>query len=112
MKIISFNSCKKDFVYFTLRVPEKSDKSVTQATRMRHMWHTSDASVIRVWHEFYTNHASVPRFLHEPHERNTSENFDFDIDTNENMFSHPYISYIQTAFQKSTTKFGFCNSKS
>ena len=28
------------------------------------------------------------------HECDTSESFDFDKDTSENIFSHPYISYI------------------
>ena len=34
------------------------------------------------------------RVLHERQECDTSENFNFDNDTSENVFSHPYISYI------------------
>ena len=32
--------------------------------------------------------------LQERHECDTSENLDFDNDTSENIFSHPYISYM------------------
>ena len=32
--------------------------------------------------------------VHERHKSGTSEIFDFDNDMSENIFSHPYISYI------------------
>ena len=35
-------------------------------------------------HEHYTNNTSVTR----------AKNFDFDNDKSENIFSHPYVSYI------------------
>ena len=77
------------------------------------------------------------RVLHERQECDTSENFNFDNDTSENVFSHPYIRYIanqrllgeeefhskelpfgnasipiQNAFKKCTTKTEFRNGKS
>ena len=53
----------KDLVYFTIRVPDTTDTSVTRVL-------LNDASATRV------------------------KNFDLNNDTSENVFSHPYISYM------------------
>ena len=72
---------KRNIVYFATQVPDTSDPIAIRTTL--------------VWHEWDT---SVTRVLHERHECDTSatrlKNFDFDNDTSENIFSHPYISYI------------------
>ena len=44
----------------------------------------NDTSATRVQHECYTNDTIAARV----------KNFDFDNDTSENIFSHPYISYM------------------
>ena len=53
----------KDLVYFTIRVPDTTDTSVTRVL-------LNDTSATRV------------------------KNFDLNNDTSENVFSHPYISYM------------------
>ena len=63
---------------------DTSDTSVTQLTRLRHKCYTSSTWTTRVRHKCYTNDTSVTRV----------KNFDFDKDTSENIFSHPYISYM------------------
>ena len=63
------------------------DTSNTSATRVRHEWHKCDTSATlttRMRHECYTNDTSVTRM----------KNFDFNNDTNRNIFSHPYIYYM------------------
>ena len=97
-------------VYFLTRVPEMSD---TSATRVRHERHECSTKV--------TSATQV-------------KNFDFDNETSENIFSHPYISYManerlqgeeqfhskiylldmhcSNAFKKSPTKTELCNRKS
>ena len=84
---------------------------------------------------------SATRVRHERHECSTKvtsatqvKNFDFDNETSENIFSHPYISYManerlqgeeqfhskiylldmhcSNAFKKSPTKTELCNRKS
>ena len=64
---------EKDLVYFTTRVPDTSDKSVTRTTRVRNEWrecHANDTSVTQV------------------------TKFGFDNDTSENILSYLYISYV------------------
>ena len=71
----------------------------------------------QVRHECYTNDTSAARV----------KNFDFDNDTNKNIFSHPYIYYMASerlqgewkyrvpmpnAFRKSTTKTELFNGQS
>ena len=60
----------KDLVYFATRVPDTSDTSPTRTTRVRHECYTNDTRATRV------------------------KNVDFDKGTNENIFPHPYISYM------------------
>ena len=77
----------KDLLYFTTRVLDTSDTSATRAIGVRHEWDKSDTSATRVRHmrhDCYTNDTSVTQV----------KNFDSDNDTSENIFSHPYISYI------------------
>ena len=50
----------------------------------RHECDTSETRATRVRHECYTNDTSATRV----------KNFDFDNNTSENIFLHPYISYI------------------
>ena len=66
-----------DRMYCTTRMPHRSDTSAIQATRVWHVWDTSGT-----------------RLLHERPKYDTSENFDFDNDTSENIFSQPYINYM------------------
>ena len=63
---------EKDLVYFTIRVPDTSDKSVTRTTRVRNEWR-----------ECYANDTSVTQVT----------KFGFDNDTSENILSYLYISY-------------------
>ena len=65
-------------------MPDTSDTSATQATRMQHHCSTSNTSTTRVRHECYTNDKSATR----------AENFDFNNDTSKNIFSHTYIYYM------------------
>ena len=65
-------------VYFTTRVPDTSDMSATRAARIRHQYGKSAA---QVRHKCSTSATRV-------------ENLDFDNDTSENIFSHPYIRYM------------------
>ena len=63
------------------------DTSDTNVTRVRHKRHKCDSSETRATqmrHERYKNDTSATRV----------KNFDFDNDTSENIFSHPYISYM------------------
>ena len=48
---------------------------------------TSEIRATRVRHKCYTNDTSAARTTRV-------RNFDFDNDTSENIFSHPYISYM------------------
>ena len=98
----------------------------TTATRVLHECDTSATRTKRVRHECYTNDTSAIRV----------KNFVFDNETNEeNIFSHPYISYVANerlqeknnfirkttfwkcmvsmpnAFEKCTTKTELCNSE-
>ena len=63
---------------------DTNDTSATQARHERHKCNTSATRATRVWHQCYTNDTSVTR----------RRNFDFDNATSENIFSHPYISYL------------------
>ena len=56
----------------------------------RHKCNTSETRMTRKQHECYKNDTSATRVIHERHECNTS----FDFDMSENIFSHPYISYM------------------
>ena len=63
------------------------DTSNTSATRVRYKRHKCDTIATlttRMRHECYTNDTSVTRV----------KNFDFNNDTNRNIFSHPYIYYM------------------
>ena len=62
----------------------ESDRNDTSTTWVLHEWETSNTSATQVRHERYTNDTSATRV----------RNFDFDNDTSQNIFSHPYISYI------------------
>ena len=65
----------KDLVYFTTRVPDTSNTSVTE---VQHECYTNDTNVT----ECYTNDTSATRV----------NKFNFDNETI--IFSHPYISYM------------------
>ena len=55
----------------------------TQTTRVQHKYNTSARCTTRVQDECYRNNTSVTWV----------NNFDFDNDTSNNIFSHPYIYY-------------------
>ena len=73
-----------DLVYFTTRVSDVSDTSATQVQHERHECTKSEKRATRAQHECDTKDTSTTR----------RENFDFDNETRENMFLHPYISYM------------------
>ena len=70
-------------------MPDTSDTSATQATRMQHECETSDTIATRVRHErqlrhkCYTNNTSATRV----------KNFDFDSDTGKNIFTPIHLPY-------------------
>ena len=74
----------KDLAYFTTRVPDTEDTSATLVRHERYECDTSETRATRVLHECYTNNTGATRV----------ENFDFNNNTSENIFSHPYVSYI------------------
>ena len=55
-------------------------------TSARHERHECDTSTMRVRDECYTNDTSATQL----------KNFDFDNDTSINIFSHPYIYYMES----------------
>ena len=68
-------------------MPDTSDASATQTKRVRleqRECMTSATRTTTVQQECYTNDTSAIQV----------KNFSFDNDTTENMFSHPYISYM------------------
>ena len=73
-------------------MPDTSYTSASQATRMRHKWHkcntsdTNSTQATRVQHKSNTSATQTTRVQHE--------NFDFDNNTNKNIFSLPYIYYM------------------
>ena len=63
------------------------DTSDISATQVQHEWQerdTIDTKTTRVRHVCYTNHTSVAR----------GKKFISNNETSENIFSHPYISYV------------------
>ena len=71
-------------------MPNTSGTNATEATRRTparnelHKCNTSVTQTTGVRHECYTNYTIVAQVKH----------FDFDNDTSEKIFSHPYISYV------------------
>ena len=97
----TINLVKKDLVYFTTQVPDTSNTSDTSVTRVQHEQHECNKTEIRatqVQHKCNTSATRTTRVRHERYTNNSSvtwvRNIDFDNDTSENIFSHPYISYM------------------
>ena len=59
--------------YFTTRVPGTTNTSATRTTQVRHERHECDTSATQTTQE---------------------KIFDFDQDTSENIFSHPYMAIL------------------
>ena len=85
-------------VYFTTRVPDTSDprpiKSNTSDTEVgqgRYEYSTSATRATFLRHKCYTNDMAATRVKY----------FNFDNETGENIFSHPYISYITNKIKTS-----------
>ena len=76
-------------------MPDTSDTTETQATRMRHKSDTSATRTTRVQHECYTNDTSVTRV----------KIFDFDSDMSKNIFLHPYIYYMASERRRGEEQF-------
>ena len=83
-----------DVVYFTTR-------ALPRATPVRHECNTNDTSATQLRHEQHECDTIAKRMTQVRHECSTNnttatrvENFDFNNDTSENIFSHSYISYI------------------
>ena len=72
-----------DLVYFTTRVPDTSDTSATRTARVQHERHECDTSATR-----------ARRVRHECYRATRVKILDFDNSKSENIFSHPYISYM------------------
>ena len=71
----------------------------TSATWVRHAQYECKTTATRVLHECDTSATRTKRVRHECYTNDTSairvKNFVFDNETNEeNIFSHPYISYV------------------
>ena len=62
------------------------DTSNTNVTRVRHKRHEGKTSD--------TSDMSATRVLHEQHKCDMSATFDFDNNTSENIFPHPYVNYM------------------
>ena len=82
-------------------MPDTSDTSATQATRMRHECNTSDTSetrATRMRQKCDTSATLTTRVLHECYTNDTSatrvKNFDFDSYTSKNISSHHCIYYM------------------
>ena len=91
----------QDLVYFTTRVPDRSDTSATRTTRVRHErqeCNMSETGATRVQHECDKSAIPTTRVRYECYRSNKSatrvRNFDFDNDASENIFSHPCINYM------------------
>ena len=100
---------RRSSLFYNTSARHERHECDTSETRVRHEWTTSDRSATQMsleWHECETSatrvqhkwDTSATRMSHEWHECDMSatrkKNFDFDNDTNENIFSYPYISYI------------------
>ena len=72
-----------------------NDTTATRVTRVRCKCDTSATRTTRVRHECYTSGTSATRV----------KNFYFDNDTSENIFSHPYTSYMANERLKREEKF-------
>ena len=88
----------EDLVYFTTRVPDTSDprpiKSNTSDIRVgqgRHEYNTSATRATCLRHKCYTKGTAAARVKY----------FNIDNETGENIFSHPYISYITNEIKTS-----------
>ena len=71
----------------------------TSVRHERHECDTSETRATRVRHECYMNDTSATRV----------KNFDFDNNTSENIFLHPYISYIGNERLQGEEQFHFKN---
>ena len=80
---------------------------------MYHEWDTSDTSVTTVRKKCDTSATQTARLRHERYTNDTSatqvRKFDFDNDTSENIFWHPYISYMTNKRLQGVEKFHYKN---
>ena len=88
---------------------DTSDTSATQVCNERHDCDTSETRVTRVRCKCDTSATRTTRVRHECYTSGTSatrvKNFYFDNDTSENIFSHPYTSYMANERLKREEKF-------
>ena len=79
----------------------------------RHECNTSETRPTQVQQACKTNHTSATQVQNECYMNETSatrvRNFDFDNDTNENIFSHPYITYMANERLQGGEQFHFKN---
>ena len=97
-------------------MPDTSDTSATQATRMRHECNTSDTSetrATRMRQKCDTSATLTTRVLHECYTNDTSatrvKNFDFDSYTSKNIFLHTYIYYMASERLQGEKQFHYMN---
>ena len=67
-------------------MPDTSDTNATpaQVQHEGHEWDSNNTSATQVQHECYTSDTNATR----------AKNLDFDNDTSEHIFSHPFIYYM------------------
>ena len=74
----------------------KSNTSTTLVRHKRHKCNMSETEATKVRHEFDTSATRV-------------QNFNFDNRTRENIFSHPYMSYLANERLQGEEQFNFKN---
>ena len=79
--------------------PNLKHEHQTRATRVRHECDMSATQTIPVRHECYMSDTNATRV----------KNFDFDNETSENIFSHPYIYYMASERLQVEEQFHFKN---
>ena len=84
-------------------MPDTSDTSATQATRMQHECNTSDTSETWATRMRQKCNTSATWVRHE------WKNFDFDSYTSKNIFLHPYIYYMVNERLQGEKRFHYMN---
>ena len=100
---------RNNLAYFTTRVPDTSDLSGTWATQLWHECNTNDTSATSLRHEQHECNTIATQEQYECYTNNTSatrvRNFVFDDGTIEDIFSHPYMSYMANEWWQAERQF-------
>ena len=92
-----YTSIDRRYFYWIQSILQHECK--TRATQVRYECDTNNTIATQVQHECYTNDTSMTRV----------RNFDFDSGTSENIFLHPYISYMANEKLQEEEQFHFKN---